>query len=50
MSTSKKHKSKLDFKNSRIANAIKKLGGKEESDEILHQWELHRASEGVSER
>lgn len=50
MSTSRRHKSKQDFKNLRMANAVKKLGGKREADDILHQWELHRASESVSER
>ena len=41
MSTSRRHKSKQDFKNLRRANAVKKLGGQGEAGDILHQWELH---------
>ena len=50
MSTSKRHKSRQDFKDLRMASAVKKLGGKKESEDILHQWELHRAAESNSER
>ena len=30
-----KHKSSQDFKTARIANAVKKLGGKEQADQIF---------------
>ena len=50
MSTAKKHKSKQDFKDSRMASAVNKLGGKIEAEDILCQWELHRAAESVSDR
>ena len=41
MSTSRRHKSKQDFKNLRRVNAVKKLGSQGEAGDILHQWELH---------
>ena len=45
-----RHKSALDFKNLRITNAVKKLGGQEKADQVIAEWETHRQSEKVSER
>ena len=45
-----KRKSSADIKSDRIASAIKKLGGKEEADRILVEWEGHRRAEGTSDR
>ena len=33
-----------------MASAVNKLGGKIEAEDILCQWELHRAAESVSDR
>ena len=43
--SARKHKSSQDFKTARIANAVKKLGGKEQADQTLAQWLLHRQAE-----
>ena len=36
--SNRKHKSSQDFKNLRIENAIRKLGGKEQADKIVAEW------------
>ena len=48
--SNRKHKSVQDFKNLRIENAVKKLGGQEQADQILAEWSVHRQSEKNSER
>ena len=48
--SNRKHKSSLDFKNSRIENAIRKLGGKEQADQIVAEWRVHRQSEKNNDR
>ena len=45
-----KHKSAQDFKNLRISNAVKKLGGQVKADQVIAEWETHRASETASQR
>ena len=45
-----KHRSEADIKNQSIAEAIKKLGGQHEADEVLVHWENHRRSEHLSDR
>ena len=47
--SNRKHKSVQDFKNLRIENAVKKLGG-QQTDQILAEWSVHRQSEKNSER
>ena len=39
------HEGSQDFKTARIANSVKKLGGKEKADQILAHWLLHRQAE-----
>ena len=48
--SNRKHKSSQDFKNSRIENAIRKLGGKEQADQIVAEWRVHRQSEKNNDR
>ena len=48
--SNRKHKSSQDFKNLRIENAIRKLGGKEEADKIVAVWRVHRKSEKNNDR
>lgn len=45
-----KKKSSADMKRDRIESAVKKLGGQEEADRILLQWENHRRAEDTSDR
>ena len=48
--SNRKHKSSQDFKNLRIENAIRKLGGKEQADKIVAEWRVHRQSEKNNDR
>ena len=43
-------KSIADMKRDRIESAVKKLGGKEEADRIVLEWENHRRAQDTSER
>ena len=45
-----KHKSSQDLKNQRIANAVKKLGGQDKTDQVLAEWDIHRRSQSVNDR
>jgi hypothetical protein len=45
-----KKKSIADMKRDRIESAVKKLGGKEEADRIVLEWENHRRAQDTSER
>jgi hypothetical protein len=45
-----KKKSIADTKRDRIESAVKKLGGKEEADRIVLEWENHRRAQDTSER
>ena len=45
-----KKKSSADMKHDRIASAVKKMGGQEEADRILLEWENHRRAQDTSER
>ena len=48
--SNRKYKSAQDFKNLRIENATEKLGGQEQTDQILAEWSVHRQSEKNSDR
>ena len=50
MMSSRKHKSAQDFKNQKVESVIKKLGGREQADEILAEWKVHRLSEKTNDR
>ena len=50
MMSSRKHKSAQDFKNKKVESVHKKLGGKEQADEILAEWKVHRLSEKTNDR
>ena len=43
-----KKKSIADTKRDRIESAVKKLGGKEEADRIVLEWENHRRAQDTS--
>ena len=46
----RKHKSSQDLKNSCIENAMQKLGGKEQADQLVAAWRVHRQLEKNNDR
>ena len=50
MLTAKKKRSRADTHSDRINSAIKKLGGEEESNRILVEWESHKRAQVNSDR
>ena len=45
MSTAKKKRSRADIHSDRVNSPINKLGGEEESNRILVEWESHRRAQ-----
>ena len=46
----KKHLSAADKKTVLLARAVKKVGGQNQADELLAEWDTHRRSEKLSDR
>ena len=45
-----RHSSGEDWKANRLKQVIAKLGGEEHFEEVMQQWNGHKACEGMSER